>query len=62
IIAINLALYEYCKEKSITYIDIFKHLIDEKGNLRREYTFEGLHINYEGYQIISELLLPYLES
>ncbi len=62
IMAINHEINTYCEKNNITYIDVYNHLTDDDGNLKKEYTVEGLHINYEGYRLISRLLLPYLES
>lgn len=60
--SINERLKEYCEENDVTFIDINTHLKDEKGNLKKEYTLEGLHISFKGYQVITELLKPYLEE
>jgi len=62
IIKINSLLKTYCEYHEITYIDMYNHLIDENGNLIKEYTVEGLHINFEGYSKITEILLPYVSE
>ena len=43
-----------------TYIDVFDCLTDENGNLRAEYTIEGMHMYANGYAVVLERLLPYL--
>lgn len=48
---INEALKEMAKQKGVEYIDVYSHLIDEEGNLRLEYTVEGLHLTVEGYRV-----------
>ena len=54
-------LKEYCKEKSyLTYIDVYKYLIDGDGNFSKIYTEDGLHPNGLGYARISQVLLPYI--
>ena len=46
--------------QNVTYIDMYTQLIDEEGNLKLEYTTEGLHINKTGYDVISKLLKDYM--
>jgi lysophospholipase L1-like esterase len=57
---LNKALEKLAREKDVTYIDIYSHLVDETGNLRLEYTVEGLHLTVEGYRAVSEVLKPYV--
>lgn len=59
---INARLKQYCEENDITFIDLNTPLKDEKGNLKKENTLEGLHISFKGYQVITELLKPYLDE
>jgi len=58
--AINNMLIEFCEKGGYTYIDVASHLKDEKGNLKKEYTIEGLHISLIGYEKITEILKPYI--
>lgn len=57
---INSKLIQIAKDKKINYIDMHQHLIDEKGNLKKEYTVEGLHISLVGYKKVTEVLEPYV--
>ena len=52
-------LNEYLKnnlDKTIKYIEINKYMIDDFGNLKLEYTYDGLHFNKEGYKILKKIL------
>lgn len=60
ICSINEKLRLMAKEKGITYIDVFSHLVNEEGNIRLEYTVEGLHLTICGYQKVAEVLMPYV--
>lgn len=60
IIALNELLEEYAISNNLNYLDIHSHLVDENGMLKKEYTIEGLHISFEGYQIIANLIEPFL--
>lgn len=42
------------------YIDVNDPLKDEQGRLKAEYTFEGMHINEEGYRSIYPLVKKYI--
>lgn len=44
------------------YIDVNAPLKDEDGNLRREYTIEGMHIKREGYAAIYSLVAHYMRE
>jgi len=57
---LNQRLEEYCKKEKIIFIDLYSELVDEDGQLKEEYTTDGLHISEEGYEIITEVLKEYL--
>lgn len=44
------------------YIDVNAPLKDEKGNLKAEYTIEGMHIKPEGYRAIFEDVMGYVRE
>ncbi len=46
--------------QGIQYVDLYNLLIDEEGNLKKEYSVEGLHINQNGYEIITNEIKKYL--
>ncbi|MDD6812155.1 MAG: GDSL-type esterase/lipase family protein [Lachnospiraceae bacterium] len=44
------------------YIDVNRALKDSDGNLKAEYTIEGMHINKDGYRAILEDVLTYVSE
>ena len=56
----NKKIKEICKEKNITYVNVYDELTDKNGNLKLEYTVEGLHISDEGYKKITNILNKYV--
>lgn len=44
------------------FIDVNDGLSDENGNLKKELTFDGAHLNPAGYQLVLENLKVYLEE
>ena len=62
IIELNKKLSNYCSKGNCTYINLFNELKDEEGNLKEEYTEDGLHLNNLGYVVVTRELLPYLNE
>lgn len=60
IYCINESLKKLAKDKGIVYIDVYSHLLDDKGNLKLEYTIEGLHLTARGYRAAADILRPYV--
>lgn len=59
---INKELQKFCEEENITFIDMHKILRDEHNRLKKEYCFEGLHLNTLAYEAITKELIPYLDE
>lgn len=54
---LNQAYQELCLSYVFAdYIDVSSILQDEKGNLAKTYTTDGLHLNAKGYKVLSTLL------
>jgi lysophospholipase L1-like esterase len=61
ILNLNRNLKDFCKKKFLRYIDLTATFTDDdSGNLKTEYTSDGLHLNAKGYlewkQILNKLL------
>lgn len=52
----NAAVKKLAEKYHAKYMDINDPLKDENGNLKAEYTIEGMHIKEEGYRAISRNL------
>ena len=46
--------------EGIIYVDAYSYLKDDDGNLKLDYTVEGLHLSEVGYQKITEILRKYI--
>lgn len=57
---VNKLLKERCESEGVSFIYLFDALADDKGNLKKEFTIEGLHLSVKGYAALSERLLPYI--
>ncbi len=57
----NSGIKKICKDKKVTYIDVNTLLLDDNKSLDIKYTTEGLHINPDGYEIITDKLIEYIK-
>lgn len=62
IVKLNNKLKEYSKENDVTYLDMYNKLSDENGNLKPEYTYDGLHLNSDGYSKVSNEIKKCIEE
>lgn len=49
-------------EMGVNYLDVNRGLYDESGNLKEEYTLEGMHMYATGYRVVLDELLPLLKK
>lgn len=54
--AINALLPDICAQHGAIYVDMYSQLTDSDGNLKKEYTVDGLHISRQGYLLISKYI------
>lgn len=59
---INKLIHDYCDEKKLEYINMYDELADENGDLKIEYTVDGLHMTEAGYEVITKKIMEYIES
>ena len=59
---LNIEIEKLCAEYGHTYIDLYSHLLDENGYLRKDCSDDGLHLNSGGFEVWKNLLKPYLEK
>lgn len=57
---INDELKQISEKSNITYINLYDEIVDKEGNLKIEYTKEGLHISEKGYEKITTILKKYI--
>jgi len=60
IMALNERIQDICARKQLTYIPVYPQLIDENGALKTTFTTDGLHLNVQGYEAVSQTLAAYL--
>ena len=58
---INKQIEEYAKNEGVTFLNTHELLIDDDGLLNEDYTADGLHLNDEGYEVVTEEIMEYLQ-
>jgi lysophospholipase L1-like esterase len=60
--ALNNWLKEYAAKSGAVYLDYFTAMADENGMLKKELTYDGLHPNEAGYQVMQPLAQKAVEQ
>lgn len=60
---LNTKLSTLCKNESVKckYVNMYDELLDEKGDLKLAYTKDGLHLTDEGYKVVTNKLMSYID-
>lgn len=46
--------------KGVEFVDVYPSLLDEEGQLKMQYSKEGLHLSLAGYAVVTEVVKPRL--
>ena len=57
----NKEFIKFSEKYDCVWLDITDKLKDETGNLKKEYTYDGLHLNINAYKIVAENIIPLLK-
>ena len=60
--AANEGVQSLAKAYNATYLDLNKSIQDANGNLKAEFTVEGMHMYANGYKAVLDQLLPILQE
>ncbi|MPN34115.1 hypothetical protein SDC9_181608 [bioreactor metagenome] len=59
---LNPRIKELAESHGCTFIDLYSHFANAKGDLRADFNNDHLHLLAVGYQCWKEILTPYLEQ
>jgi lysophospholipase L1-like esterase len=62
IVTLNEMLKNYADQNEILYLDYFASMVDERNGLKEEYTYDGVHPNEEGYNVMTNLVKKAIEK
>lgn len=57
IVTLNAKIQKLTNDKAVTYFDAYSILKDSEGNFTKEYTYDGLHPNAKGYEVITNAIM-----
>ncbi len=57
IVWLNNQLSIFCTNHRLIFVDLYSLFKDENGKLHKRYTYDGLHLNGEGYQLWKTTLI-----
>ncbi len=57
----NNEFIKLCEKHNCIWLDFTDKLKDKDGNLKKELTYDGLHVNAQAYEIIAENVIPLLK-
>ncbi|MGE0590515.1 MAG: SGNH/GDSL hydrolase family protein [Cyclobacteriaceae bacterium] len=60
--ALNKMLSGYATENGLTYLDYFSAMTDGNNGLRKELTYDGVHPNRAGYEVMASLALKAIDQ
>src|SRR5262249_31571980 len=55
IIALNKWMKDYAAKNGLGYLDYYSAMLDDKGMLKQSLTYDGLHPNDAGYEVMGPL-------
>ncbi|EJW97937.1 sialate-O-acetyltransferase [gut metagenome] len=58
---INRLVKNFTEKEQLPYVDLYTHFADESGQLKKEYSNDGLHLLGNGYLLWKKILMPYLQ-
>ena len=62
ILKINQQLKLFSQKHNTIYIDYYSSMVGENRGLKKEYTTDGVHLNKEGYEVMSDLVQGVLKK
>lgn len=59
----NIRIKEYAEQYDFSFVDLYNPLLDTTTNeLKEEYTIDGGHLKEKGYQVVTSVITPVLDS
>ncbi len=55
IVTLNAWIKNYTVQNQMTYLDYYSAMVDDRNMLRKELTYDGLHPNNAGYEVMGPL-------
>lgn len=56
VVQLNAGIEALCRDMGAQYVDTYTPLLDNKGGFCTEYTYDGLHPNARGFEVVAEII------
>ncbi|WP_342644512.1 GDSL-type esterase/lipase family protein [Mucilaginibacter sp. CSA2-8R] len=60
VVPLNKKLVQLSKEENTAFINVYDNLASNDGRLNRSFSYDGLHMNGEGYMVMKKVIEPYV--
>lgn len=58
---LNNLMEEYATANDITYVNLYAKMKDNRSGLPKEYTVDEVHLSPKGYEVMEDIVLPYIK-
>jgi lysophospholipase L1-like esterase len=62
IVALNSWMKDYCARNGLVYLDYYSAMVDQRNMLKKDLTYDGLHPNNAGYEVMEPLASRAIET
>ena len=62
IVALNAWIKDYCTRNGLVYLDYYSAMLDQHNMLKKDLTYDGLHPNNAGYEVMEPLASRAIEK
>jgi len=60
IFSLNDSLKRWCKKQKVEFLELYGDFLNNQGEMDRRYTYDGVHLAEEGYELWAKLTRPCL--
>lgn len=60
--SLNSQIKAMAEERGMRYVDLLPHFLNDEGQLKKEYTTDGIHLSRKGYETWSKLMSQHLNQ
>ena len=53
---------QFAQDEGLVYVDYHSEMVNDRLGLARELTYDGVHPNQEGYQVMARLVDPAISA
>jgi lysophospholipase L1-like esterase len=62
IVELNAWMKQFAQDEGLVYVDYHSEMVNDRLGLARELTYDGVHPNQEGYQVMARLVDPAISA